>query len=273
MDWPIAGGGVYISAGEVLASSEGTTLDPGGIANTKGAWANLVASAPFNAAGFILTVHADSLGPGIGSYLFDIGVGSGPTIIVPNMLIGGTGDFSAVAFIPIPVPAGGAIQGRAQSTNTAADGNLIVQAILVRENFTMPQPFGAMIDYGAALADSGGTQVDPGTPANTKAAWSQIVAATVRDHNALMIALGGQALGKAAADYLFDIGVGPAGAETVIIGNINAITSAADDSPNPPWRGPFYVSVPSGSRLAVRAQSSDATSSRREIDVVLYGFS
>jgi hypothetical protein len=88
--------------------------------------------------------------------------------------------------------------------------------------------------------------------AHTKGAWAELIASTTAESNLLwlkfyLIAISGQATGT-----LIDIGVGAAGSESVIIGDV-AVGSAFLNAPDQAFFVP--VNVPAGSRIAVRGQS------------------
>jgi hypothetical protein len=123
--------------GAVTADSGGTQVDPGAVANTKGAWVELAAavSSEIDSAVLLLggraTVSANNLWWGI-----DIGVGaSGSEVVkVPNLSARRTATYDLVepAAIPIPlgVDAGARVAIRAQSDGTNATDRLF-DAVLI----------------------------------------------------------------------------------------------------------------------------------------------
>jgi hypothetical protein len=124
---------------------------------------------------------------------------------------------------------------------------------------------------GAVPADSGGTEIDPGGTANVKGAWTQITASTAADLAALVMAVGHRGNGALRHEQLlFDVGVGAAGSEQVLVPDW-VVSVSLSETLTPPWTPVLPVSVPAGSRLAVRSQCSDPDASDRLMDVVLYG--
>ncbi len=120
-----------VSFGADTSDSGGTQVDPGGTANTKGAWAELTAS---------LTIDAKSLLVMIGNrgntirndenYLLDIGVGGAGSevVVVPDLhFIGpGTGDqlHPRAHLVPCNIPAGSRVAARGRCTSTDATDRL-----------------------------------------------------------------------------------------------------------------------------------------------------
>ena len=109
----------------------------------------------------------------------------------------------------------------------------------------------ATVGQTTTAPGAGTTITISGTP-NTKGAWIQLTAATPFDAHELFVKPGTSYLGTTATS-LFDIGVGAAGAEQVIIPNVLWVQDQ--------WCGfasggglKFPVSIPKGSRIAARAQ-------------------
>lgn len=107
---------------------------------------------------------------------------------------------------------------------------------------------------GADTSISNGTDVSahPATP-NAKGSWVQLIAATAFDANALWTAACSDGLTQAA--FLIDIGIGGAGSEQVIIPNISVRMNGTQHE----HRLLFPISIPAGSRVAVRCQASTAS--------------
>lgn len=97
---------------------------------------------------------------------------------------------------------------------------------------------------GANEADSGQITVTGGA-ANTKGAWSELVASCGQTD---MIFLSVRIASPASSDtaVLIDIGVGPAGSETVVVPNIDM------GGRNGIFHVPLPLSVPQGTRIAAR---------------------
>lgn len=119
---------------------------------------------------------------------------------------------------------------------------------------------------GAVAASSDGTNITSAATADTKGAYTELIAATAFDAISITLFMGPNQATTADA-YLVDIATGAAGSEQVIIANVtwerqNLIS--AD-------RVRFDVAIPKGSRIAARCQSASLTSRTLNISAVLIG--
>lgn len=106
-----------------------------------------------------------------------------------------------------------------------------------------------------------------GASAHTKGAWGQAVASTASDVSLVALTITSNAVSATDTSALLDIGVGAAGSETVIVPDI---ASGALAGPLPFM---LPVAIPSGSRIAIRAQSIRTSPSFLEAGVTLFGTS
>lgn len=269
-EWAVGGHGRIETAGANGTSSGATVVTAAGSANTKGSYAQLIAATASTASALIVSVRTVAT---TDSGLLDIAVGGAGSeqIIIPNILLASELHMMSAVTWPISIPAGSRIAARLQ--NTTASATYRVAVYLLSGAFGMSAPGHTVSTYGAATADSGGTQVDPGISAHTKGAWAQITASTDRDHRGLILGVGNQENTAATAGtWLVDVGVGGSGSEQVIIPNWR-IHASVDENLAPPQSPCLPVSIPAGSRLAVRAQSSITNATDRLFDAVLYGVS
>lgn len=111
------------------SSSRGVAIDPGGSANTKSAWAELVASTGFASAALMAAIgYNNDIGRTAAAVMaLDIGLGasSAEFAVLPNLILswGGTLDgpaISGIPLIPCYIPVGQRVVGRAQCTITTA---------------------------------------------------------------------------------------------------------------------------------------------------------
>lgn len=127
--------GKVLHYGIVAATSQGTTIDPGGVANTKGAWVALTAATTY--ATKALFWDQSNLVQGTRSsadWMLDIGVGAAASevVIVPNMHIEAstTDDYNVHGPSPllaVSIPAGTRIAARCMSSLiTATVRNLAI---------------------------------------------------------------------------------------------------------------------------------------------------
>lgn len=266
-DWPLLQGSHWNMNGAAAASSALTNVTASGTVNTKGSWVQLVASTAFHSTAVGLQFKT----PGTASnQLLDIGVGaaSSETVLIPDVLVGMPANVGYWLWFPVGIPAGTRVAARVQSSTASMVTTVGFQAMA--SGFVPSSPLGGCTTYGAATADSGGTSVDPGGTANTKGSWTQLAASTTGVTRAVVLALGNQAnTTRTAADQLFDLGVGAAASEQVVVADVYSRQNTAGNF-FPPMAGPFFVDVPEGSRLSVRMQSSITDATDRLIDVALH---
>ena len=265
-DWPNTEVLQRLQGYGVVASSDAIALTVAGAVNTKSAWTELIASTPFDSFGIVVQGGMVNIGS------FDIGVGAAgyEQIIISDFYQGFRLSGSKTMYFPIAIPAGSRIAARYQSVQIAIVPKMNVFLCQGDVNRTFSQ----IVTYGFVSGTSKGLTVDPGTTLNTKGTWNEIVASTVKDIKAIAIIIGDQAYsrGNAQIDWLIDIGIGAAGYENVFIpdwwARYNYSSSAIPIEPaNSPW---FWLPIPAGSRLAVRAQCKINTVTSRNIDVILH---
>lgn len=125
-----------ITIGANTANGLGTLIDPGAVANTKGAWSELTPSLTrqLNQPSVFI---GGSLSGGLAleSWLVDVGIGAGGSerVIIPDLYVqsGGTSDdFSPKLFsMPVTIPEGVRVAARAQSTETNGADRVIAMTI------------------------------------------------------------------------------------------------------------------------------------------------
>lgn len=127
--------GKVVRYGIVAATSQGTTVDPGATANTKGAWAQLAAAVTYpvkalfwDQSNLVQTTRTS------GDWLLDLGIGGAGAelVVVPNMHIeASTTDDTMVhgpsPLLPVSIPAGTRLSARCMcSFNTVTVRNLAI---------------------------------------------------------------------------------------------------------------------------------------------------
>ena len=118
------------------ATSRATSIDPGGSADTKGSWAELVASTAFDARGILVATVSSNIIRADSRWLLDIATGAGGSeqvLLGDFMLIGD--DLkdqirpAQFPFLPVYIPAGSRVAVRTQCTITDATDRLFQVAI------------------------------------------------------------------------------------------------------------------------------------------------
>jgi hypothetical protein len=268
-DWGVYGGGQACE--QYGARTDNTSLyglTTGGVANVKSSWYQLFASTTaFANMMYVLSWPVQK------SYDFLIDIAVGPAgseiVLIPDLLV--SSDLYETAPVSLlrlacAIPAGSRISFRAQCTGTSQP--ITIQVSLVGSNFLGWPQCQAYTTYGANAVDSGATSVDPGGTANVKGAWVEMTASTTRDIGAIVIAAG-QRNGGGPYQWDIDVGVGAAGSEVVLIPDVQFENLSNSPIPKPRWWGPFPVTVPAGTRLAVRMKCSVNTATKRLLDIEL----
>ena len=273
-DWPLWGTRGVETSAVSASTSEGTVVTASGSTNVKGLWTELIASTTFNSIGFLTTIAS---GSGAAQWLVDIGIGltNEERVIVPDLHVaaGRAEQVGASLFIPVYIPKSSRVSARCQSS--VANANISVCLNFMSESFVTPQPCSAVEAYGADLTDSGGTSIDPGGTLNTKpSTWTQLIASTSRTALFMFLCIGNRANGTmTTANWLLDIGFGPAGSERLILSNIHCSANTTSDTLSIQGIGAVPVFVPKNTRVSARAQCSITDATDRLIDVVAYGVS
>jgi len=250
-------------------SSEGVTVSST-VANTKGAWFELIASTDRDLMGFYLHFYQTGFGF---SYLTDIGVGGAGNeeVLVPNLLRQSQSADETVTglYIPISIAKGTRVSARLQSS-TASTGTRL-GFVGISPGFMSDAPYTMASTYGAVTTDSGGTEVDTSGTINTYGSWVELTASTDRDHRGLLVTLGDQLnTANTTARCAFQLAVGGSGSEEIILhSGSNAISSTEQTSGGHNYW--FPIEVPAGSRLAMRRRSSITNVTDRKMDAVITG--
>lgn len=258
--------------GTSLSTSLGTVITASSTINTKGSYAQLVALTPVDAEGFLLQLSKPS--STTGGYLIDIAVGASGSelVILPNVVFNNqSSSFSSMTiWVPLAIPAGSRIAARSQSST--ASGTITCNVILAEAWFDEDQCLSNAMNFGASTSSSFGVTIDPGASADTKGAYTQLIASTSFDVAAIQIIFDNQGgAAAAAASILVGIAVGASGSEKVIVPNLMATTAGTGQiaEPAPP---DIPIRIPAGSRIAVRGQSTNTNSSTRKFGCSIIGY-
>jgi hypothetical protein len=250
-----------VTGGADTANSRGTAVTSSASSNTKGSWAQITSSIPSDVVGVWLNwQYMDTY-----RMFMDLSVGSGNSIVVNDLYLVTRINMGVPGvFLPLALPAGEPLYARV----SAASGTktIYVTAHFVCGSFNTSRAYSRGTTYGATVASTSGVTVDPGAVGDTKGSWTQITASTTNTIRSLLIAVG-QGYDTYPAVYgtqewLFDVGIGAAASEQVLIANLPACSDSSSDTINQHWYGPFDVTIPASTRIAIRCQSdvvSDAS--------------
>jgi hypothetical protein len=241
-----------------------------GTSNAKGSYDQLIAATAYPAAWVLVTLSRT-----VGSnFLVDIAVGAGGSeqVVVPNLPYStntSTSPTLSVFLLPLHIPAGSRIAARAQHAAGVAD-TIDVQVTLFAPMAGGEKGLERVEACGALTASSLGTSVDPGTSANTKGAWSELVAATAHPYRWACLSITHDGTVGTSASSLVDVGIGAAGSEVVVVPNLAFFAANTIDAiPAPTSWFPFHV--PAGTRIAVRSSCNQTGNPDRLLEAVLHG--
>lgn len=268
-DWALDTCAHIETIGANLSGSTGTSVAASLTANTKGSWVELVSATGRASKSVKVTGNPNSAA----AYLLDIGVGAAGSeqVLIADVHHSGINQVPLSAEFPVSIPAGSRVAARLACSTAFAE--MTTTAYLSSSGFSGPPGLHRVVTYGAVPASSNGTVIDPGSTANTKGAWVELVLSSTAAHRALVMAVGNNNNTAAVATtWLIDIGVGGAGFEQVLIADFR-VQATATETLVPGSTPVFGVTIPEGSRLAVRSQCLTNNATDRLTAVVLYGIS
>lgn len=265
-------------AGDLRSSTGLITITPNATAHTKGSWATQSGSAPGRTDGFYLEPPFLGENSTIRSLLVDIGFGSGPTTLISNLMVCPPNAnhttlprcIAQHTYFPVSVPSSELLKARAQASMSSHD-DVYLWATTMSSGLPC---VGSVVDtYGADTANSKGTTLTASTTEATFGSWVQMTASSERV-KALMIAVGhGQADWSTYGNQWLSlqIGVGAAASEVELVRIYDLGSSSGTGIVSQHWLGPYYVDIPSGTRISARVAKQYSSSSQRTVDVILYG--
>lgn len=269
-DWTFFDSSRFASRGTPSIGG-GTVVGPTAL-HTKGPWHPL-ATVPFDTD--LITVDemrtVDSIS-GDKGVLFDVARGTpGSEQVLFSNLPGSNSEDDMRVFhyrFPTELKSDERLSARLQSE--FASYKIAVGFRFQAHGFAHPPTASRTKTYGAVSATSRLTVVTAGA-ANTKVSWVQLTASTSEDIAEIILVAGDEAAsGLTSAWYLVDVAIGPSGSEKIIIPDIPFTSFASGSGLNPYLIGPLPCSIPAGSRIAVRFQS---TATDRNIGFAIIGIS
>lgn len=269
--YPQSAAGLNYITYPIGPTSGGTAITAGGSNNTKGTYVEFVASSPFACNRVRITITTTATAGR--RYLLDIATGAAAAEVdvLSNLIF----ESSPTASLPtsgtfevdLSIPAATRISARCQCSTASVTMQVTITLIAAGDT---PGPT-AYTTLGADTSDSGGTAIDPGASANTKGAWVQLVAssAAVIQELALMVTRGAATTTGGSSLY-YDIGIGGAGAEVVLIPDIPVNFWETGNVFGVVARGTTFLTyIAAGTRIAVRASCTTNVAGNRTSDVAL----
>lgn len=228
--------------------------------NTKGAWVNVTANTDQDYEILKISPLATGVTAVVTSTLLDVGVApagspDGELDVVVQELGVGYGVIGNIFVLPVHIPAGSRVAVRCQSVTTLKTVTATYAFGTLASGLRSPD---ALVTMGSVPGQSRGTLVVPGTDA--WGAWAEIEDSTSVALGALLpVTQGGGDASLITGEGIYQVGIGAAGFEQVLISGIQVSISSSELRT---YRDiPLYrASVPQGSRLAARGSHSTAGS-------------
>lgn len=236
-------------------------------ANTKGGWFTINTTA-FDCDGLLICYGPASANV---THLIDIGVGTaGSEQVVVTLHCSSEAGLTHWFYIPMTFPSGTRVAARNQ-VRTGTSISCYVAAMPIMGAPFVPAPGSSIATWGADTADSGGVTLDAGATVNTYGAIVQLTASTQYPVTAVCGQLGGAAnTAPTAGSGVVQLLVGGSGSETPICEWGFRIASGSDNfGPLPSFWIP--CSIPAGSRISARWQSTVNDAVDRICEFVAYG--
>jgi len=238
--------------GANTATSLGTAVqDSRGASGAFGPWTQLIASVDYDAVGVFLCIRPSGQ---YWNYELGVGASGSETSIGACAALAGTSG-EAMLFVPVFVPAGSrlAIRG-ATPSSYSADSRAIAYPVRSQSRHGLSRHFRGTLNA-----------MDAGATANTKSAYTQIIASTARDARGYSLFFGTPSSQTSNQNYLIDLAVGAAASEEIILPNLGNISRSYDYFGAPGHVGPIWTPIPASSRIAMRMQCDSAVATERKL--------
>ncbi len=255
--WPLSDFQAAQEGGSTTATSGTVSVTAASTAHVKGAWQQLIASTTDEAYGLTFGYVGPSSATTDASAVMDVGIGAAgaEVVLIPDLLIGAQSVFAEhTVRLPIRVPRGSRVSVRIASSTASDAFPLHVYAL---SGGVVPAEAASVAESLGVGTASGGTS--SGTPAatHTKGPWVELGTSTRPARFALLCPNKPVGTADAGAVCLMDLGIGPAGAETVLISN-----ARSEVHPSEFIKGGMLLQpcrIPAGTRFAIRHQGAAIT--------------
>jgi hypothetical protein len=259
--------------GTVAASSLGTTITASASPNTKGSYAQLIASTSSDATWVVVNVGHSTFSSNAMAIDLAVGGAGSEVIFANNLLARFEGTNTSINVwtqysFPVTIPAGSRIAARCQADNNPSDPGYI-NLILFDSSFPLFEGVG-VDSIGFAAGTTTGTTCTASGSTNTKGSYAQLTASTARDYIGVIPIFDIGSATTPAGDFLYDIAIGAGGSEIVIIPNIPVSKwGSTQGYAQTPLGGPFLpIQIPAGTRISARCQCDTASGF---LAITLYG--
>lgn len=272
--WPLpAGSRIQEPYTGSISNLVEVSLTSSAVLGQEGSWVGPAANIPDGVIGFWLQVAGTALNNTATPVLLDVGYGS--TAVLTDFLAGyASGIPARVAYIPLRLPSGVGLRGRIAAQEVSKTCKISVVYNRGRMGMFGDYSFAFSDTFGADSLNSSGVIPALSATADTFGDWTEVVASTPRRLNALTISAQGSTASMGVVNSLIEVGVGAAGAEQTVL-KAAPIDMASNETLRWAAAGNFdalqEVSIPVGSRLAIRNSMNSTTSGHRPA-ICVHGF-
>lgn len=225
-----------------------------GGSNTKGSYAQIVATCPVDAIGILLCCNSSNAA----YFLADIAIGAGGSeqIVIPNL---GTSSpsqgqpVSSPLFIPLYIAQGTRVAARVQASSGTNASQ--IKMIFVAGSFSgaIGKPPCRYEDWGADTGSSFGTAVTAGNA--SKSAYTQLKATTGLDARWVILEI--ESVTASGNQDTVDLATGAGGSERIVLPDVVFTDGNLGSYALVP------LQIPQGSRVAVRVANAGGTPSKK----------
>lgn len=268
-DFSIAPGYTFIeSFGADTATSTVDKLT--GLTGSVSGWTELIASTAADCD--LLELYLANGSTAKGNLAVDIGVGAAnfEELIVEDFTVAGKGNGlrdKRSFLMPLHIPKGSRLAIRARYTKSSPT-EVEYLGQLYAASFTDQKGFSFSTVYG--IVSGKGTPVDPGGTAHEKGPWEEIESSMADDCKGTVICFGPNDNGTTTSrNYLVDVAIGPSDNEEIILENHRVVMSTAEEMVSPRY---IPLTIPSGTRVACRAQCDIIDATDRLLEFWFQGF-
>jgi hypothetical protein len=249
----------------------GSNLGTGaGTANVKGAWVQVLAACPFEAAGFILVINNDNVGSN--DVLLDVGIGpsGSEVVILPDLYLHPLQNdtmFERI-FVPLAIPAGARVATRLQ-TSTVSGGQVLGTFQAIAGGFMGVPGFKKCVSVGIDQANSRATT---SFALDYQQGWSAL-ADVVPECKGFILEAWPTAVFTPNGDlHLTDlaVGAGGGGAPSAVLVAQLPIRIDVNKGPTGCLSGYWPIRIPGGSKLWIRPNGVGYAS--HNVRIALHGF-
>jgi len=236
----------------IPTSSGSATVTADATSHVKGAWTEIIASNAANTSALLVTASSIGVAGTDTATLIDIGVGASgsESAIASNIAVGGASADGITFVVPVAVAASNRIAVRSQALIGSDTATVSISTFAIGDTSLVPSSVDVL---GAVTAASTGTEATT--------SYTQVIASTSQEYKALAIVESRSFTSFVSySDNNVIVGVGASGSEVEVARKPYTTVSNETMFSNPTVSLVTAVTVPAGSRIAVKgsAYSIDA---------------